>query len=38
LVFCPMLTPRNRVVQKGEKIERFDVRNIFEKFGRQDGK
>jgi len=38
LLFCPMLTPRSRVVQKGEKIERFDVRNIFEKFGRQDGK
>jgi hypothetical protein len=38
LVFCPTLTPRTRVVQKGEKIERFDVRNIFEKFGRQDGK
>jgi hypothetical protein len=38
LVFCPTLTPRSRVVQKGEKIERFDVRNIFEKFGQQDGK
>ena len=38
LVFCPTLTPRSRVVQKGEKIERFDVRNIFEKFGRQEGK
>jgi hypothetical protein len=38
LLFCPTLTPRSIVVQKGEKIERFGFRNIFEKFGQQDGK
>ena len=38
LLFCPALTPRVRVVQKGEKIELFDVRNIFETFGKQEAK